>query len=144
MDADGSHRPERINDLYLIADNCDIGVASRYIKGGSTDNSAVLRFMSRILNLIYKIVLNVDCNDISTNFKIYKSRDIRKIELECKNFDIVEEIIYKIHLLHNKDTKITEIPDRFHNRDLGVTKRKLGPFIITYILTLIRLRFRAK
>jgi dolichol-phosphate mannosyltransferase len=144
MDADGSHRPERINDLYLIAENCDIGVASRYVKGGSTDNSAVLRFMSRILNLIYKIVLNVDCNDISTNFKIYKSRDIRKIELECKNFDIVEEIIYKIHLLHNKDTKITEIPDHFHNRDLGVTKRKLGPFIITYILTLIRLRFRAK
>lgn len=144
MDADGSHRPERINDLYSIAKNCDIGIASRYIKGGLTDNSALLRFMSRFLNLIYSFVLNIDCKDISTNFKIYKSKDLKKINLRCNNFDIVEEILFKIHLLYNRKTQIIEIPDHFYNRDLGVTKRKLGPFIITYIFTLVRLRFRVK
>lgn len=144
MDADGSHRPERITDLYSVAKNCDIGIASRYIKGGSTDNSALLRFMSRFLNLIYSFVLKIDCKDISTNFKIYKSTDLKRINLTCNNFDIVEEILFKIHLLHNRKTQIIEIPDHFYNRDLGVTKRKLGPFIITYIFTLVRLRFRVK
>jgi hypothetical protein len=69
---------------------------------------------------------------------------VGNINLTCNNFDIVEEILFKIHLLHNRKTQIIEIPDHFYNRDLGVTKRKLGPFIITYIFTLVRLRFRVK
>ena len=144
IDADGSHNPDKIPDLIAIAENYDIVVSSRYVKGGSTDNNHLLRTMSRILNLIYKIILDLDCNDISTNYKIYKTKDLKAIDLICKDFDIVEEIFYKIHVLHDRKTRVYEIPDHFSNRNFGVTKRQLGPFIISYLLTLIKLRFNVK
>ena len=48
MDADGSHHPEFIKNLYAEKDNNDLVIASRYIEGGHTENSFVLI-------LIYKI-----------------------------------------------------------------------------------------
>jgi dolichol-phosphate mannosyltransferase len=144
MDADGSHNPDRIPELVNYANDFDIVVSSRYTKGGSTDNNLILRTMSRVLNIIYKIILGLDCNDISTNYKIYKTEDLKSISLSCKDFDIVEEIFYKIHLLNNRKTKIFEIPDHFSNRNFGVTKRRLGPFIVSYFVTLIKLRFNVK
>jgi hypothetical protein len=39
-----------------------------------------------------------------------------------------------------KDLKVVEVPDYFSERKAGESKRKLGPFIASYLLTLYRLR----
>lgn len=138
MDADGSHSPEFINKLYeKRCDNCVV-IASRYIDGGHTDNSKLLVFMSKILNLIYAITLRLKINDISNNYKMYDSVLLKKLKLNCNNFDIVEEIIYKI-VRQNKKVNIIEIPYTFKKRIFGHTKRNLLLFIIMFIFTLIRL-----
>src|SRR5690606_29278237 len=93
MDADGSHAPEFIAELYPHAYHHDIVIASRYIKGGRTENSAILEFMSRVLNLTYAVVLGIRCRDMSNSFKIYDGGRLRAIELRCENFDIVEEVM---------------------------------------------------
>jgi len=145
MDADGSHDPNTIPRLIYAIENTgsDVVVASRYVKGGKTDNGVVLRMMSRILNLIFGIVLGIKARDISTNFKVYKSDVLRGVKLQCNNFDILEELLIQIRHQSGK-IKVEEIPDHFHNRELGESKRRLGPFIVGYILTLIRLRFFKK
>ena len=56
------------------------------------------------------------------------------------NFDIVEEMLYKIKKKH-KDVKIIEIPFNFKERMFGHTKRKLILFVCTYMITIIKLRF---
>ena len=139
MDADGSHAPEFIRNLYEKKDQADIVIASRYIKGGYTENSPVLVFMSLVLNITYSFVLNLKVKDVSNSFKLYSGPQLKGLSLECDNFDIVEEIIYKLSRLH-PNLRIMEIPFSFKKRMFGDTKRNLLIFIVNYLFTIIRLR----
>lgn len=142
MDADGSHPPETVPRLLAQADTADVVVASRYIPGGSTDNSALLRFMSRLLNKTYALVLGIKCHDVSTNFKLYRTQSLKALTLTCTNFDIVEEILVRLLQANGKERlHIVEVPDHFAERNSGESKRRLSVFIASYIWTLLRLRF---
>lgn len=140
MDGDGSHDPAFISQLYAYKENFDVVIASRYVKGGETKNSGALVMMSLMLNLVYSVVLNLNCKDTSNSFKLYKSKDVRGITLTSKNFEIVEEILFRVKK-NNKHLKIKELPFRFDKRMFGKTKRNLFVFILTYVYTLVRLRF---
>ena len=140
MDADGSHSPEFVHNLYKYKNEYDVVIASRYITGGSTDNNRLLILMSYITNITYSMVLNLHFKDISNSFKLYKTSYLRELTLKCKNFDIVEEILYKIKKNH-QEINVLEIPYSFKERMFGHTKRNLFFFILTYIITIIRLRF---
>lgn len=140
MDADGSHHPEFIKELYFFKDVADVVVASRYIEGGRTENSRYLIIMSQIVNFGYSFILQINCKDISNSFKLYDGDSLRKISLKCENFDIVEEILYKISKQH-KNLVIKEIPFTFKQRMFGQSKRNLIKFVVTYVITLFKLRF---
>ena len=142
MDADGSHDPATIPRLLARADDADVIIASRYVDGGRSDNGAVLRGMSRSLNLAYSVVLGLKCRDLSTNFKLFHYADIRDVSLTCSNFDVVEELLFRVRQAKGPSLRILEIPDYFHERDEGETKRQLGPFVASYLLTLVRLRVK--
>jgi dolichol-phosphate mannosyltransferase len=140
MDADGSHPPEFISNMLPYMSQYDVVIASRYMAGGFTENSKLLVAMSRILNIIYSIVLNLRCKDVSNSFKIYNAQYIHGLSLYCNNFDIVEEILFKISK-KNRDLTIKEIPFSFKKRMFGETKRNLLIFMISYVFTLLKLRF---
>lgn len=140
MDADGSHEPKSICDLYykLVSVNYDVVIGSRYIKGGKTDNNIILKAMSWILNVTYRFIFDLKVKDCSDSFRIYQTEKIKSISLECDNFDIVEEILIKLYKKY-PDLKITEIPIYFKKRDEGVSKRDLVKFIFSYFGTIKRL-----
>ena len=139
MDADGSHEPKFILSLLDYIDDYDVVIASRYIKDGYSDNSFLLRFMSKILNFTYAFILDIPCKDVSNSFKAYRAEDLKKLDLYCENFDIVEEILYKI-CKSKMEIRIKEIPSTFQKRLYGKTKRNLFYFILTYLVTIIKLR----
>jgi len=141
MDADGSHPPEFIKELYFFANDFDVVIASRYVDKGDTENSLPLILMSRIVNLTFSIVLNLPCKDVSNSFKIYRTEQLREINLTCNNFDIVEEILFKLKQ-KNPKIKFKEVPFIFRKRMFGETKRNLLVFIMTYVFTIIKLRFK--
>ncbi|MBR1453635.1 MAG: glycosyltransferase [Lachnospiraceae bacterium] len=136
MDADGSHEPKGIKNLYkeIVKGNYDIVIGSRYCKGGKTDNSFILKSMSYVLNVTYKVIFGLNVRDCSNSFRIYNSDILKKIKLECDNFDIVEEILIKIN-----SKNIKEVPIYFKKRDEGTSKRDLVKFIFSYLKTIIRL-----
>jgi dolichol-phosphate mannosyltransferase len=140
MDADGSHHPSSLLRMLGAASSAHVVVGSRYTRGGSTDNSFVLTAMSRALNVAYGLVLGIKCRDVSTNYKLYRRADLARITLECRDFDVVEEILFRIKSVHGRAFRITEVPDHFLERRHGTTKRQLGPFIVSYLITLNRLR----
>ena len=140
MDADGSHAPEFIPELYKHAAENDVVIASRYIEGGFTENSSSLIWMSRVLNWTYSVVLNLKCKDVSNSFKIYRGDVLRQVKLQCNNFDIVEEMLFKMSRV-KRDLRLREIPFTFKKRMFGDTKRNLFVFILTYLFTIIKLRF---
>ena len=140
MDADGSHNPNYIPSMYDVMKNknCDLVIGSRYCKGGKTDNPAILRLMSYILNLVYRIVFGLKVKDVSNSFRMYKRDLLNQIKLECDNFDIVEELLVKLSLLC-KPLNVCEVPIVFNKRDKGKSKRKLLKFIGSYLSTIKRL-----
>jgi len=140
MDADGSHEPSFIRELYSNLNKNDVIVASRYINKGGTENIFILIMMSRILNIIYSLILNIPCKDISNSFKLYKKDQLTKLQLKCTNFDIIEEILFKLYN-QNRNLKIKEIPFVFRKRNYGKTKRNLFLFILSFAKTIIKLRF---
>lgn len=140
MDADGSHPPSVLDELYSARHEANVVIASRYVEGGFTENSRILVLMSLIVNLGYRYVLGLKCKDVSNSFKLYPGESLRALELKCNNFDIVEELLFKL-VKRNPDFTLKEIPFSFKKRMFGETKRNLFAFIFTYIVTLFRLRF---
>ena len=146
MDADGSHNPSRIPNLIdaILKNNVDIVVASRYVEGGKTDNPFVLILLSKILNWIFALVIGVKCRDISTNYKIYRASILRGVVLKSSNFDVIEELLFLVNSKKESGVRILEIPDHFERRRHGDSKRKLSVFIVSYIITLVKLRIRVR
>ena len=94
--------------------------------------------MSLIVNICYRTVFSLKVKDVSNSFRIYKSEMIKSINLECNNFDIVQEILIKLSRKY-KNIKIKEIPIYFNKRLYGKSKRHLIRFIFSYIFSIIRL-----
>lgn len=138
MDADGSHSPSDFSQMIDCADNYDLTIGSRYVKNGKTDNPAILILMSYVVNVCFRLVLGINVKDISDSFRLYRTADVKILNLECSNFDIVEEIIIKLAVNH-KNYRIREVPITFNKRMYGESKRDLVKFVFSYISTLVKL-----
>ncbi len=142
MDADGSHSPDFLVQLWAQRENNDLVIASRYVPGGKTENPAILIFLSLVVNVVFRLALGLACYDVSNSFRLYRGDQLRGLDLECDNFDIVEEILVKLKA-HHPSLRVREIPFTFERRKEGKTKRNLVLFAIGYVFTLCRLwRFR--
>lgn len=140
MDADGSHNPKDILKFYqeMEAEGYDLIIGSRYCKGGNSHNGIILKLMSRMLNLGYRILFQLKVQDVSDSFRMYHREQIQGLELECQNFDIVEEILIRLQL-SKPGFRIKEVPIFFNKREYGESKRDLVKFIKSYIKTMSRL-----
>jgi dolichol-phosphate mannosyltransferase len=138
MDADGSHNPDFIPELWKWRADYDLVIASRYAPGGKTENPWLLIVMSHMVNVIFRLVLGLNCLDVSNSFRLYRGDDLRKLRLECRHFDIVEEILVKLSYSRHP-YRIKEVPSTFEKRKAGKTKRQLLTFAIGYVGTLWRL-----
>jgi dolichol-phosphate mannosyltransferase len=115
MDADGSHSPEMIAQLFEFRREYDVVIASRYVEGGGSDNSKSLIMMSLIVNKIFSLVLGLNCKDVSNSFKIYRAEQLKTLNLYCHEFDIIEEILVKLKRKFPA-LKIKEVPYVFKER----------------------------
>lgn len=140
MDSDGSHNPKDIRRFYkeIKKGKYDIVIGSRYCKGGNSHNSFILKLMSWVLNYIYRIVFRLKIKDISNSYRMYNTKKLKSIQLECDNFDIVEEILIKLKMKYN-NLLIKEIPIYFNKRLYGESKRDLFKFILSYMKTMKKL-----
>ncbi len=140
LDSDGSHDPVYIPDIYnKYITGYDVVIGSRYTKDGRTQDAVSSRIMSHILNGVFRIVTGVKAKDLSTNFRIYRADVLRQIKLTSTNYDVLEEVLLLMKLKIGKDFKVGEIPITFNKRIAGESKRRLIPFIISYIKTMFRL-----
>jgi len=138
LDADGSHNPLSIPDIYnKINEGYDMVIGSRYTENGITHDYKIQILMSKVLNLIMRVCIGVKARDISTSFRMYKSELLKKIELNRKNFDVLQEVILKMKFI-KKDFTIGEVPIVFEKRMKGTSKRKLFKYIISYLFSACR------
>ena len=140
LDSDGSHSPKYIPRIYkkFVSGHYDLVIGSRYCKGGVTNDSISSRIMSKILNTTYRLVLGIKAKDISTDYRMYDTKQLKKVKLQCNYYDVLQEVILKLKL-RNKRFKIGEVPIKFYKRMYGDSKRQLVKFIISYMKTLFYL-----
>lgn len=94
--------------------------------------------MSKILNHVFRFCLGIKAHDISTDFRMYKTAQLKDIVLENKNYDVLQEVLLKLKL-KKADLNIKEVPITFTKRMFGESKRRLIPFIISYIKSMFKL-----
>jgi dolichol-phosphate mannosyltransferase len=134
MDADGSHNPAHLRLLWDHRQSYDVVIGSRYVAGGHTENPAILIFMSWVVNVIFRLVFQLHCKDVSNSFRLYRAELLKPLHLRCHHFDIVEELLILL-----SGYRIGEVPVTFERRKAGQSKRKLLLFAIGYVWTLLRL-----
>jgi dolichol-phosphate mannosyltransferase len=143
MDADGSHNPRDIPRLWEPRESADIVIGSRYVRGGSTENPAVLIWMSRVLNYMYGFAFGLRVKDLSNSFRLYRGEQLRSLKLDSNDFDIVEEILIRL-VFGPANATVIEVPVIFEQRKAGESKRDLFAFMLSYIRSISTLKkFRA-
>jgi dolichol-phosphate mannosyltransferase len=139
MDGDGSHNPLDMQKLWAQREQFDIVIGSRYVKGGQTENPAILIWLSRMLNHVYRIVFGLRVRDVSNSFRLYRAAPLRKLTLESNDFDIVEEILLRL-ICGAAHATVTEVPVTFERRKAGESKRNLFKFALSYLSSIRKMR----
>lgn len=148
LDSDGSHNPKYIPEIYrkFTTEGYDVVIGSRYVKGGKTFDSKSSIVMSHILNGCFRLFLGIKAHDISTDYRLYDTAQLKAVKLENRNYDVLQEVLLKMRL-NKPGLTIGEVPITFEKRLYGESKRQLLPFILSYIKSLFRLtamRIRGK
>ncbi len=136
MDADLSHRPVVLEELWNQRDKGEVVIASRYVPGGTAEVGPVRRLLSRILNVTYARVLSLPVKDLSSGFRLYRRNVLQGIPIQSRDFDVLEEILIRIHA---EGWEIREVPFRYMSRGAGRSHVRLLKFGWAYLKTLIRM-----
>ena len=137
MDADLSHPPVFLRDFWQQRAAAQMLIASRYVPGGKADMGASRRLLSGILNKTYARVLDLPLADLSSGYRMYHRDVLQKLELQARDFDVLEEILVKVHLLGGR---IKEVPFHYQARNSGKSHAKLVKFGWAFVRTLVRMR----
>jgi dolichol-phosphate mannosyltransferase len=140
LDSDGSHDPAHIPEIYrkFTEEKCDVVIGSRYVRGGKTLDAPLSVLMSKTLNATFRVCLGIRAHDVSTDFRMYDTAQLKQVELSCVNYDVLQEVLLKLRL-RNRGLRIGEVPIVFRKRLFGDSKRRLLPFIASYARSLFRL-----
>ena len=57
------------------------------------------------LNTTFRICLGISAKDISTDYRMYHTEQLKAVSLTCSNYDVLQEVLLKIKL-HNPDRKL--------------------------------------
>ena len=120
MDSDRSHPPDIIPKMVdtLANSECDIVVASRYVKGGSVSGWSVKRkLISKVATKIAQQGLGVGQKDPLSGFFAFKRNILDGLKLDAIGYKMLLEILVK-----TKGVRVKEIPYTFTNRMRGESK----------------------
>jgi dolichol-phosphate mannosyltransferase len=132
MDADLSHPPAFISDLWRQRENAEVLIASRYVRGGSADMPLGRRALSLTLNQFFARGLSLPVKDLSSGFRLYRGDLIRELTLDGRDFNILQEILVR---LYAKGWRTQEVPFHYAPRAEGTSNARVIPFGIAYLKT---------
>ncbi|MGW8122429.1 polyprenol monophosphomannose synthase [Roseivirga echinicomitans] len=129
MDADFSHPPESLNELYNACkkDGYDVAIGSRYVTGVNVVNWPMSRVMLSFFASYYvRIVTGMPFRDTTAGFKCYRRKVLETIDLEKIRFMGYAFQIEMKFLAWKFGFKITEVPIIFTDRTKGKSKMSGG------------------
>lgn len=145
LDADFSHNPKYIPQLLEAMQQCDVAIASRYVRGGGVIGWTVRRrLMSFLINWWARLMLGLKNRDNSGSFRCYRVALLARIDwskAQATGYAIQEEILFRCL---TEGARMQEIPFLFEDRRYGSTKINLRECLraVWVIFRLGLLRFK--
>ena len=137
INADGSMDPNYLKEMYLLCKNFDFIFASRYLKGGGSDDDNIITYVgNKFFSFLGNFLFDLSLSDILYTFIIGRTQSAKELSLKYHDFRICAEIpiIAKIRKLNFSST-----PSKERKRIAGVKKvnaLKDGFLILTAIIHL--------
>ncbi|MGH8011501.1 MAG: glycosyltransferase [Candidatus Binataceae bacterium] len=125
LDADLSHDPDFAAKLWRARHHGDIVIASRYTRGGIAYTSLLRRLLSAGLNVAMRRLLSIPVKDMSSGFRLYRRQAIERLDLQSKNFEVLEEILVKAYA---RGFSVFEVPFTYFPRQSGHSHVRLLRF----------------
>lgn len=123
MDADFSHPPAVLPNLFAAMDHADVAIGSRYVPGGGVKNWGYIRpFMSWGVNTYSRVLLGIKARDCSGAYRCYRAAKLKEIDFgkfRSKGYAFQEEMLYRCAAV---GCKFAEVPIIFENRTVGESK----------------------
>ncbi len=137
INADGSMDPKYLDEMLKLCKNKDLVFASRYLKGGGSDDDDIITFIgNKCFSFIGNFLFNLKLSDILYTYIVGKTNSAKKLSLKYNDFRICVEIpiIAKI-----KNLDCISLPSKERKRIGGekkVSALKDGFLILTAIVKL--------
>ena len=122
MDADGSHRGVDLPKLLEVAQNFDLVIGSRYIRGGGSHGWSLHRkLISRIGNAYTSFILGARISDITSGFRVYRLEFLLPLltASAAHGYAFQVELAWRSRLAGGR---IIEVPILFEERAHGSSK----------------------
>jgi dolichol-phosphate mannosyltransferase len=126
MDADGSHDPLALRDLFAVLDQhptVDVVIGSRYVAGGKVEGWPLhRRCSSRMVNGLARYWLGLNPRDCSGAFRLYRTSMLKKVDaasIGSSGYGYLEEILWR---LQRAGARTAEVPIVFRQRRRGESK----------------------
>tara|TARA_B100000989_G_C19514286_1_gene460784 strand:+ start:1039 stop:1719 length:681 start_codon:yes stop_codon:yes gene_type:complete len=137
INADGSMDPKYLSDMLLLCEKKDFVFASRYLKGGGSDDDDIITFVgNKCFSFIGNLLFSLNLSDILYTFVIGKTTSAKMLELKYYDFRICVEIPIKAK---TRNLLFTSTPSKERKRIGGqkkVNALKDGFLILTAIFEL--------
>ncbi len=123
LDADLSHRPDFVREMWHARNAAEITIASRYVPGGTATMPKYRLYLSRVLNLVFRRGLSMPVRDLSSGFRLYRRSVFAPDTLKGRDFDLLEEILVKAFC---EGWRVQEIPFNYMPREHGSSSARLS------------------
>lgn len=127
MDADFSHPPKKLPELFAAAQSYDVVLGSRYVAGGELSRSWPLwrKWLSGFGNFYARTILRLPIRDATGGFRIYRRGTLLGLPLHrvrSNGYAFQVEMTYLAYLC---GFRFIEVPFYFADRKWGESKMSL-------------------
>ena len=112
--------PKYLDEMLLLCRNKDFVFASRYLKGGGSDDDDLITFIgNQLFSLMGNILFKLNLSDILYTYVIGKTNSAKSLSLKYHDFRICVELPISAKL---NDFNYTSLPSKERKR-IGGKKR---------------------
>ena len=120
FNADGSFDEKDLKKMLELNKNYDFIFASRYLKGGGSDDDTVVTYIgNKIFSFLGKVMFSLSLNDILYTFVMGKTKSFNNLNLKSNDFRFCVEFPIK---LEQMKMKYSSIPSHEKKRIKGEKK----------------------
>jgi dolichol-phosphate mannosyltransferase len=124
MDADFSHPPEKLIELYEALDQCDVAMGSRYVPGGSVDERWPFwrKGLSAFGNWYARVILRFPVCDATGGYRVWRRNTLLGMPLARVRSNGYAFQVEMAYIAYRLGFTFREVPFYFADRQWGESK----------------------